>query len=172
MEFTKFVNEDHRQILAEARQRYGDLRELSVSAEELCELAIVCNKFCRYETKEKAQQKLHKHVLTELADVLVVLDHILSIFDIQEEELQAEITGKINRLRHWLMSPSGLEVSTVDREIPGQQSFDDPPAKAGCESCEHFKDFRQLQINGACIACMINRIHKDDRPLYKRKATE
>lgn len=172
MELTKFVTDNQRQSLAEARQRYGDLRELSVSAEELCELAIVCNKFCRYETKEHAQEKLHKAVLTEVADVLIVLDHIVSIFSIEESELRSAVEGKINRLRHWLKSSGGMEITTKDREIPGQQSFDDPPARAGCETCEHFKDFRQLQINGACIACMTNRIHKDDRPLYKRKATE
>ena len=172
MELTQFVTKDHRKALAEARQRYGDLRELSVSAEELCELAIVCNKFCRYETKEHAQEKLHKAVLTEVADVLIVLDHIVSIFAIEESELHSAVEGKINRLRHWLKSSGGMEITTKDREIPGQQAFDDPPARAGCETCEHFKDFRQLQINGACIACMSSRIHKDDRPLYKRKAAE
>ena len=171
MELTKFVTDNQRQSLAEARQRYGDLRELSVSAEELCELAIVCNKFCRYETKEHAQEKLHKAVLTEVADVLIVLDHIVNIFDIQEPELHEAVGGKINRLRHWLNTPGGLEVSTKDREIPVQQILE--PEKISCGSCKHYKDFTQHKPpNGACIQCVRKRQHVGDRPMYQKREAE
>lgn len=149
MEITRFVDLNQRNALAEARAKYGDVRELSVSAEELNELAIVCNKFCRYNSKESAQKALHDSVVTEVADVLIILDHVVNIFELTPIEIEDAIEGKIERLKRWLRQSSDLEISTKDREIPGQQELH----IRNCPACKHIWNFDNLKLGGRCLRC-------------------
>lgn len=161
MEITRFVKPKQRELLAKARATYGDLAELSVSAEELNELAIMCNKFCRYKTKESAQEALHDSVLTEVADVLIVLDHIVSIFDLTPVEILEQVNGKIKRLEGWLNKSNDMEQTTIDREIPGQTQI------ALCPTCDHMGDFNNLKPGGICLKCV-----ESGNSLYKPKEGE
>lgn len=130
MDVTRFINKKQRAVLAKARETYGDTAQILVSTEELCELAAVCSKYPRYNAKEKAQDELHDKAVDEVADVLIVLDHVINIFGLTPVDIGERIAGKIARLDRWLHTSNSMEQTTVDREVPGQLKL-----KAGCEGC-------------------------------------
>ena len=125
MEVTRFINKKQREVLSKARKTYGDTAQILVSTEELCELAAVCSKYPRYETKEKAQDELHNKAVDEVADVLIVLDHIINIFGLTPVDIGVRVAKKIARLDRWLHSSNSMEQTTVDREVDGQVSLYD-----------------------------------------------
>lgn len=120
MDVTRFINKKQREVLAKARETYGDTVQILVSTEELCELAAVCSKYPRYHTKEKAQDALYDKVVDEVADVLMVLDHIINIFDLNPVDIEGRVAGKILRLDRWLNMSSDIEQTTIYREVPEQ----------------------------------------------------
>lgn len=108
---------EQKEVLEQARKAYGDTNQVLVSTEELCELAAVCAKYPRYGTKEKAQAALQAAATDEVADVLIVLDHIINIFGISDEAITGRIAGKIERLSRWLNKSHSMEQTTVDRAV-------------------------------------------------------
>jgi hypothetical protein len=156
MEITRFIDREQRKVLANARETYGDTKQILVSNEELCELAAVCAKFPRYDTRERAQTELHQSALDEVADVLIVLDHIVSIFNLHPEEIQERVSGKINRLNRWIHKSTSMEYTTEDRAVSSEEDVDyaqlslfDTP----CMKCAHEKTPKSA---GRCKGCKPN----------------
>lgn len=117
METSRFVNPQHREILKRARDTYGDTTQILISVEELCELACVCAKFPRYEDSDVARKKLHTQALDEVADTLIVLDHIVNIFDLTPVEVGERVEAKIARLDRWLHTSTSQSQTMIDRKV-------------------------------------------------------
>lgn len=150
---TNLLSEDQRRSLREARDTYGESAQILVALEELCELASVCAKYPRYDDKSRAKKELHDRAVDEVADVLIVLDHVVSIFDLSTEEVQTRIGAKIDRLRRWLSKSGSMEQTTVDRFV-----------SADCGSCEFMGDPLNLIPGRICTQC-----HNHGGAYYKRK---
>lgn len=145
MDITRFINKKQREVLAKARATYGDTAQILVSTEELCELAAVCSKYPRYKTKEKAQDELHDKAVDEVADVLIVLDHVINIFGLTPVDIGNRIAGKVARLERWMNTSNSMEQTTVDREVPGQLRI-----KEMCQGCAYTTNPRNI---GPCCSC-------------------
>lgn len=117
METSRFVTPKHREILKKARDTYGDTTQILISVEELCELACVCAKFPRYEDADVACKKLHTQALDEVADTLIVLDHIVNIFDLTPVEVGERVEAKIARLDRWLHASTSQSQTMIDRKV-------------------------------------------------------
>ena len=117
METSRFVTPKHREILKKARDTYGDTTQILISVEELCELACVCAKFPRYEDSDVARKKLHTQALDEVADTLIVLDHIVNIFDLTPVEVGERVEAKIARLDRWLHASTSQSQTMIDRKV-------------------------------------------------------
>lgn len=117
METSRFVTPKHREILKKARDTYGDTTQILISVEELCELACVCAKFPRYEDSDVARKKLHTQALDEVADTLIVLDHIVNIFDLTPVEVGERVEAKIARLDRWLHTSTSQSQTMIDRKV-------------------------------------------------------
>lgn len=111
------LNEDILQDLSEARKIYGNKNQILVCMEELNELACVLAKYPRYEDEMKATQELHDKVLDEVADVMVILNHVQSIFGLSEEEVNNRILVKIERLKRWLLHSNSMQETIDDRSV-------------------------------------------------------
>ena len=146
-----FLTEEHKGVLSHARQVYGNTKQILVSNEELCELAAVCAKFPRYDDPDKAREELHKKAVDEVADVIIVLDHVINIFQLGDEEIQSRISGKIDRLQRWLNSSSSMQQTTVDREVR-----DEEKPKVPCGRCTHFGNFHNMKPGHVCSICVRN----------------
>lgn len=114
------LNNTHKEATERARQTYGFRKQMSVVGEELSELSILCDKYQRFDSDERAIQALRDHTLEETADVLIVLDHIIKIFQITEEDLKPWVDVKIDRLKRWMNESNSLEQSTIDRSLDGE----------------------------------------------------
>lgn len=181
MEVTRFINKKQREVLAKARETYGDTAQILVSTEELCELAAVCSKYPRYETKEKAQDELHDKAVDEVADVLIVLDHVISIFGLTPVDIGDRVAKKIGRLDRWLHTSNSMEQTTRDREVSEQLTIDEVmcarcaystnPRNIGpcrdcgpehkrykqglpCGKCRNRGNFNNLKPGGCCTKCV------------------
>lgn len=121
-----------KEILAKARDAYGNKNQILVSIEELCELASVCAKYPRYDTHNKAVEELRDRVLEEMGDVLNALDHIQAIFGITYDEAADAAAKKGARVARWLSKSRGMEITTQDREVCPSNGADDI---APCERC-------------------------------------
>lgn len=115
----------HEYLLKRARMTYGDFNQIMVSNEELCELAAVCAKYPRFSDPEEARKELHLKALDEVADVIIVLDHIINIFGLQQEEIDSRITAKIDRLERWLSTNNSMDTTTKDRYVEGDSPVED-----------------------------------------------
>jgi NTP pyrophosphatase (non-canonical NTP hydrolase) len=108
----------HLETLQKARDTYGNKNQIMVSIEELNELACVLAKYPRYEEHEKAIEELKEKAVDEVADVMIVINHIVNIFEMDwQEEIEPRIDKKIERLRRWLEKSESMEQTTVDREV-------------------------------------------------------
>lgn len=143
------VDRHHKEVLAEIRATYGNTTQILVSNEELCELAAVCAKFPRYADAEKGRQKLHSAAIDEVADVLIILDHIINIFGLEEQEVRTRIQGKVDRIVRWLSESDSQEQTTVDREVNVT-----PITKPPCGKCLHFGNFQNLKPGHRCCRCV------------------
>ena len=114
-----FTVEDARTLQA-ARETYGAHKQIGVAAEECTELAKELIKAFRYDDFEDAVKNTKENVVDEVADVLIVLDHILNLYTITTSDLQPHITKKLDRLRYWLSQSDSIEfttkIRTVDKE--------------------------------------------------------
>lgn len=111
------LSSDDIEALAQAREKFGERNQIAVAAEECCELAKELLKYMRYGSHEKAVADTRKAVAGEVADVIIVLDHVLEIFQISDEDLSAEIGLKMGRVKKWLASDEGMEITTKLREL-------------------------------------------------------
>lgn len=150
MEITKFIQPEQRDILEKARQTYGDTAQILVANEELCELAAVCAKYPRYENRAEAQEKLYVKALDEVADVIVVLDHIVSIFNLSEEDIENRVSAKIERLNRWLSSSSSMDYTTKDRYVKSSPDCFIP----NCTRCKKFGKLRNIAPGQICSQCL------------------
>lgn len=146
---TTVLSEEQKQVLEKARKVYGNTNQILVSNEELCELAAVCAKFPRYGDPCKAQRELHQKAVDEVADVLIVLDHVINIFGLEDEEIHARVSGKVNRLQRWLAASSSMEQTTVDRDVSTTRN-----AAGYCVGCAHVGNFQNLKPGQRCHACI------------------
>lgn len=117
MEFSRFVNPIHREVLKKARDIYGDTAQILVSVEELNELSCVCAKFPRYEDPDRARRELHNKAVDEVADVLIVLDHIINIFDLTPMDIGERVEAKVARMKRWLNASKSQSQTMVDRKV-------------------------------------------------------
>lgn len=150
------LNPGQLEILELARKTYGSTAQILVSNEELCELAAVCAKFPRYNSAEKAVEELYDKAVDEVADVIIVLDHIVNIFDLKGEDLQNRINRKLLRLEGWLNKSNSMEQTTIDREVPEceeQLSLFKEEKQSICRGCKYAWDFSQLKPGGVCSSC-------------------
>lgn len=104
-------------ILQVAREVYGDDKQLAVSVEELAELTAAVSKYFRYDDKIKAIEALHDNVLSEVADVYIVLEHIKAVFDLSEIDINHMKFLKLRRLARWLEISDSPEQTLVDRSL-------------------------------------------------------
>ena len=116
------INSQQKHVLAKARQTYGDYNQILVSIEELNELACVCAKYPRYNDPAEAAEKLHDKVLDEVADVYIVLDHIVNILNLREMEVTQRIEKKMNRLERWLKDSDSFQHTTEDRSVESEET--------------------------------------------------
>ena len=143
------LTEKSKKILAKARLIYGSKNQISVAIEELNELACVLCKFIRYEHEEDAVDALYNKVLDEMADVLVVTDHIKAIFAMSDNVVETRAEAKVARVHNWLEKSNSMEQTTVDREVP------DPTEKAFCDSLvqSHCKNCANNGDRPTCEQC-------------------
>ena len=160
----------NKKILSDLRKTYGNTTQILVSNEELCELAAVCAKFPRYRDPDKARAELHSAAVDEVADVLIILDHVIDIFQLSDGEIRKRIDGKLDRIVRWLAQSSDQEQTTVDREVredvnpqlgenPAEKPQEQPVVdvtKIRCVGCAHVGEFQQLKIGGRCMVCASN----------------
>ena len=104
-------------ILKRAQDTYGYKNQMSVVAEECCELGKECNKYVRYPNHEVAERELRDKILTEVADMIICLNHLYMMFDINPEECEKHVEVKLDRLERWLDSSSDMYQTTIDREV-------------------------------------------------------
>lgn len=115
--YTEIFSPEQLNILAQARKIYGGKNQVTVAAEECCELAKELLKAIRYEDFNEAVVHTKKDVLAEVADVLIVIDHVLKLYNITASDLQPQIEYKLNRLQQWLNDSNSIEYTTELREI-------------------------------------------------------
>jgi len=113
----EFISKLDLDTLEKARENYGYKNQMLVSVEELNELSCVLTKYGRYEKHETAVDKLQNKVLDEVTDVLMILDHVINIFDITDYDIRDRVRKKTARLRRWMEDNPSFEHTTVDREI-------------------------------------------------------
>ena len=143
------LTDESKKVLAKARLIYGSKNQISVAIEELNELACVLCKFIRYEHEEDAVEALYDKVVDEMADVLVVTDHIKAIFAMSDNVVETRAEAKVARVRNWLEKSNSMEQTTVDREVP------DPTEKAFCDSLvqSHCKNCANNGDRPTCEQC-------------------
>lgn len=111
-----FQREDY-ETLQRARDTYGAHKQIGVAAEECTELAKELIKAFRYDNFEDAVKKTKENVVDEVADILIVMDHILTLYDIKKVELRPQIQKKLNRLKYWLDHSDNIEFTTQYRTL-------------------------------------------------------
>lgn len=160
MSVNESLDRRHKEVLQRIRETYGNTTQILVSNEELCELAAVCAKFPRYTDPDKARTELHSAAVDEVADVLIILDHVINIFGLNDAEIRSRINGKIDRINRWLSKSSNQEQTTVDREVHENANTAkvDPITvpiidTVACKGCRHVGNFANLKIGGRCYSC-------------------
>lgn len=104
--------------LKKARETYGAHKQIGVAAEECTELAKELIKAFRYDDFNDAVKNTKDNVVDEVADVFIVLDHVLELYDIRPKDLIPHVTRKMNRLRYWLENSDSIEFTTQHRKAP------------------------------------------------------
>lgn len=105
------------EVLQRARETYGAHKQIGVAAEECTELAKELIKSFRYDSFDDAVSNTKENVIDEVADVLIVLDHVFKLFNITAEDIQPHITKKLQRLEYWLDNSDSIEFTTKCREV-------------------------------------------------------
>ena len=112
-----FTLQDKR-ILEKARTTYGPHKQIGVAAEECTELAKELIKAFRYDNFDDAVKNTKNNVTDEVADMFIVMDHILTLYGITRDDLIPYIDNKLERLNYWLNQSNSIEFTTKCREVP------------------------------------------------------
>lgn len=115
-----FTLQDKR-ILEKARTTYGPHKQIGVAAEECTELAKELIKAFRYDNFDDAVKNTKNNVTDEVADLFIVMDHILTLYGITRDDLLPYIDRKMERLAYWLRNSNSIEFTTECREVPHNQ---------------------------------------------------
>lgn len=121
MNTERLFTEKDLQVLQRARETYGAHKQIGVAAEECTELAKELIKAFRYDSFDDVVRNTKENVVDEVADVFIVLDHVLKLFNITSEDLQPHITEKLQRLEYWLDNSSSIEFTTICRTISSRE---------------------------------------------------
>lgn len=113
----RLFTEKDLQILQRARETYGAHKQIGVAAEECTELAKELIKAFRYDSFDDVVKNTKENVVDEVADVLIVLDHVFQLFNITSEDLQSHIDKKLQRLEYWLNNSNSIEFTTRCRTV-------------------------------------------------------
>lgn len=112
----RLTKEQSDAVLQQARETYGYANQILVTIEELNELSCALAKYPRYNNHKTGLEKTRTKVIEEVADVLVVLEHVYTIFDLDPAEVAAIIDKKVRRLKKWLQNSDSLQYTTECRE--------------------------------------------------------
>lgn len=140
-------------VLETARKVYGNKNQILVCIEELNELACVLAKFPRYEDEGEAREKLMDKALDEVADVLIILDHVQKIFELADEDIADRMIKKIERLDRWLRNSTSMQRTLEDRVV----------GVVDCKTCQNC----QNPDYSMCKTCMSTEGTEGVRPFYK-----
>ena len=122
------IDEYTQGVLKDARDTYGNKNQILVCMEELNELACVLAKYPRYEDESTAILELYDKTIDEVADVMIILDHVKNIFTISDEALDARISRKVSRLARWLLHSDSMQETIDDRKV-------EEPIQTMCSGC-------------------------------------
>ena len=147
--------EEQIKVLETARKVYGNKNQILVCIEELNELACVLAKFPRYEDEDEAREKLTEKVIDEVADVMIILDHVQKIFDIPDEAISDRIMKKIERLERWLKNSTSMQRTLEDRVV----------GVVDCNTCQNW----QNPDYSMCKTCMSTEGTEGIKPFYKQR---
>lgn len=142
-------------VLETARKVYGNKNQILVCIEELNELACVLAKFPRYEDEDEAREKLTEKVIDEVADVMIILDHVQKIFDIPDGAIADRIMKKIERLERWLKNSTSMQRTLEDRVV----------GVVDCNTCQNW----QNPDYSMCKTCMSTEGTEGIKPFYKQR---
>lgn len=144
--------EEQLKVLEKAREVYGDNAQILVAIEELLELACVLAKFPRYDDKNEARAGLKDKAVDEIADVVIILDHVQKIFDVDDRLIAERIQKKVSRLDRWLSHSNSM-----------QETIDDRSVEESCDKCQNRSFF------GICSPCLAAQGTEGRKPYYKSK---
>lgn len=102
--------------LSRARDTYGDKNQIAVCIEELSELIKVLAKYFRYD-RDTAIEKLRADALDETTDVYIILEHVKSIFNLRNGEINNRAVAKLDRMNRWLNTSNDFSYTMEDREV-------------------------------------------------------
>lgn len=105
------------ETLQAARETYGPFRQIGVAAEECTELAKELIKAFRFDEFSTAVERTKENVVDEVADVFIILDHVINLYDITMQDLTPHISQKMTRLRYWLEHDDRMEFTTEYRNL-------------------------------------------------------
>lgn len=163
-----WLDDDIKALLKKARETYGDKNQILVSMEELNELACVLAKYPRYDDPNKATAELHDRVLDEVADVMVVLDHITSIFSLTDTEIHRRMLKKLDRLQRWLDHSESMQETVDDRKVE-EEAID---LDTYCITCVHRKEDPDTRHNGSCSLCYQAQATEGRAPFYQSEESK
>ena len=154
---TEMLSPEQQKVLAICREKFGEDQQVVVSMGEFAELVTAISKYPRYMDKDKARSDLHDGVVDEVADTLICLDHVIKVFQLNEEELQQRLAAKVERINRWNSNDSynRMECTIADREViespeePWEPSLDDPV----CQSCAYLRKMKIYRLNPTCVHC-------------------
>lgn len=109
------MTDEQKAVLTKAIATYGELRQVVVAMEELCELTSALAKFIRYNNVDEAVFAIRPKIVEEYADVMVMMESMRQIFFLDAEDVAACVESKIQRLSRWLDKSDNLKISTEDR---------------------------------------------------------
>lgn len=103
--------------LHKAQETYGYANQITVVAEECMELALVLQKYPRFPDHSTASENLRAKVVEEVADVIICLNHLFTMFGISDSELEDQMDSKLQRLKRWLEASNSMYQTVIDREL-------------------------------------------------------
>lgn len=145
--------EEQIKVLEKARKVYGNKNQILVCIEELNELACVLAKFPRYEDEDEAREKLMDKALDEVADVMIILEHVQKIFNLTDEAIVDRMMKKIERLDRWLKNSTSMQRTLEDRVV----------GVVDCKTCQNWENPEYSM----CKTCMSTEGTEGVRPFYK-----
>lgn len=149
---------DMKSVLQKAREVYGSKNQILVCVEELTELSSVLTKYPRYENEEEAKEALHDRILDEVADVMIILDHVQNIMGLTAEEVHARMNAKVERLERWLENSNSFQHTLEDRAV------------IDCHTCAHKLSSSSETIEAdamRCTTCIAAEATDGVKPFYK-----